>query len=332
MYKVIMIALALSASFMLYNCEDSIGIEDNKIVTILDSGNANWIDNSAKFSYDTVNFFDGCYWGSHNIIVGSTQCIQFSTNDGATWTQVMPGGILENIIKTTLLKSGKILALSHYNLYQSDDGGFSWNKLFGGQNQLFDIIPINENRLFILGSGKIVFETTDAGISWQKLPDAPEYHGEAVYDGDNSIYILNSLDSYSVFLITTRAYTSGKIGSTDWFAGITYRDDGIIAHSNYTVYLKKDGSNEWVLLYNSNGKYHISDIYFVDTKNGYACFSNTSQPYPWYIMKTTDGGISWQEIYEINNSKSGWLRFVKASEGKKLISGGGSYLITGLKK
>jgi photosystem II stability/assembly factor-like uncharacterized protein len=82
-------------------------------------------------------------------------------------------------------------------------------------------------------------------------------------------------------------------GISDYFlmADVVSRDTLFLANNNGKIYRSDDGGSSWKTF---NCGIQISSIEFINSKVGYAGGSST------YILKTTDGGQTWQQNVVVN--------------------------------
>jgi hypothetical protein len=331
-FKVILITVLLTV-LSINSCSDSGIIESNKIKTPVEQSSLEWNDHTDYFSYDTLDSFDGCFY-EDNVIIGSTRNILLSTDKGNTWVEkfLIPGTV-QHIIKLQKLSNGIILAISRKNLFKSADGGINWINVLTSPFQLLNLKFVNENKGFLFGTDKKVTVTTDAGNTWTQLPDAPDYHGDVAYDGANKIYILNWGNYLSILDVFTLEYSKEQISNdnSDQIYKLNSVDGNLWANSLKSIYFKSAGSTIWQKIYSSDND-NITDISFINQNTGYACFFRNVSVDPWKlssgVMKTTNGGISWEEDYMIENKRSGGLAYINAESENRVIACGATYIIT----
>lgn len=151
---------------------------------------------------------------------------------------------------------------------------------------LQSIFFTSPNTGFAVGENGMIIRTTDGGETWDKL------------------YITGN-DLYQVF------FTDANHG---WIGGFKI------------ILATTDGGQNWTIQYSQGSgfpAYRVKSIYFLDNKNGFAGMQRmmeaNSVDNRLSVMKTTDGGQTWNEIWSSNdhpqylhkiafrNSKEGWI-------------------------
>jgi len=65
-------------------------------------------------------------------------------------------------------------------LHASDDGGHSWRKIARFDRPIFDLHPLDENHLFVVGEIGYIAKTTDGGQSWKRIESRSRANFNAV--------------------------------------------------------------------------------------------------------------------------------------------------------
>jgi photosystem II stability/assembly factor-like uncharacterized protein len=186
--------------------------------------------------------------------------------------------------------------------------------------QLSDIFALNDKFAFAVGdSGKII-KTTDGGTNWNIIRQK-----DSTYNLINYVFFVDSLYGYAVGRDIIKTTDGGK----NWqkqnsdayfvFNSICFinRDTGWVAGGGYgTVYKTQNGGANWVKIQTEANYNGVSDIYFINSKIGYA----TGTEAGWggtengVLLNTSDGGETWRvkktdNLYSISfvNSNTGWI-------------------------
>jgi len=140
------------------------------------------------------------------------------------------------------------------------------------------------------GNGDLMV-TTNQGGNWQVQNNFPF---TVTMDMKDSTGVICGY-SGAVYISRDNGNTWVKknTGISDYFlmADVVSKDTLFLANNNGKIYRSDDGGNSWQTF---NCGIQISSIEFINSKVGYA--GGTS----YYILKTTDGGQTWQQIVVAN--------------------------------
>lgn len=153
----------------------------------------------------------------------------------------------------------------------------------------------------------ILFLSVEAKAQWEIMHDNEDFTLSSVYFVNDS----------TGFAVGGRRWTDGVIMKTTdrgqtWFSILvnnklncvyfSSKDTGYAVGENATIMKTVDGGTNWV--YQNSGiltDFEITSVYFTDNNTGYATPVNGPSG---AFLKTTDGGITWQNIS--NNVLGGW--------------------------
>jgi photosystem II stability/assembly factor-like uncharacterized protein len=267
--------------------------------------------------YAGNELFDSYFIGTTGWTVGQGGSIAKTVDGGISWKYLDSVGIGDlRAVHFINLQEGWIVGKSNI-LMKTTDGGGTWNAVATGLPNnyinLHDIAFSDNLNGIIVGSNGILLRTTDGGQTWIQTLNV-------------STYNLNSIEYINSNLI--------------WIAG----DKDKILKST-------DGGQTWNNTYqisNPDGWYDLKSVDFVDEFNGWAVGGSTiefpsfdpmfppmQQPGLDVILKTTDGGQSWQyssfnnsnaENLSVNfiNNTTGWVSNEQGSV-LKTVDGGQSW-------
>ncbi|HWY13163.1 MAG TPA: PKD domain-containing protein, partial [Bacteroidia bacterium] len=127
--------------------------------------------------------------GDPNIFYCGMQDVFKSTNKGASWTMLAPLGSAGDVlhIEVAISNTNIIYASRAASIYQTTNGGTSWNSITGtlpvGTSQITDITidNLNANNVYVTlsgySAGNKVFYSTNGGVTWTNysagLPNIP---------------------------------------------------------------------------------------------------------------------------------------------------------------
>ena len=173
------------------------------------------------------------------------------------------------------------------NLYRTEDGGQSWHLIWSTPGTFIRALGFIDSRhgfLGNLGAGLVgitdttpLYETTDGGMTWE-----PAKIGSATIPGVCAIDILKS-----------RSIHEGDV--SDRF----YIHAAGRANGPAKLLRSENGGETWTLIDLSDRAGMILDVKFLDPNIGFV-FAGTSGDVSQsnaLILKTTDGGRTWRQVY-----------------------------------
>ncbi len=189
-------------------------------------------------------------------------------------------------------------AITNGNLVKTVDGGKTFRNLITEHHlTLSSFCFLNEKTGFVAGSTGMVFKTFDGGDSWIKIPVQTEESFESIYFIDSLVgycsgwdgTIVKTLDggiSWSIYTLPD-AEDLLKIYFVDKEHGF------VVGHIwDHKYAFTTDGGNSWQKSEYAPSCNFFTDIFFVDDSVGYILGSVAG---PLTILKTSDGGKTWEE-------------------------------------
>ena len=208
-------------------------------------------------------------------------------------------------------------------IYRTDDGGASWQLQFRKTTVHFRSVGfVNEERGFAgnVGDGEFgttdrsaLYETRDGGLTWSPMgvwngPAPTGLCGMQVVN-DTVVVAVGRVRGPATFARTTDggatwrskdmgSYAAGLIDvyfahpDTGYAVGLTNEDHEL---SSGIILYTEDGGETWVEQFRSTrtGEW-CWKISFPSPEVGYVSLQRNSRT-PIYILKTSDGGVSWEE-------------------------------------
>ncbi len=223
------------------------------------------------------------------------------------------------------LENGNILALGNSYLardygiisdsvtfiLQSSNSGETWDTLWCDLPILMNTISFADSQIgWMAGEYQKIYKTTNGGITWNL-----QYSPSSSYGPINYIF---ALDELNIFAVACSTLVISNDGGNSWnnLHFNYYGDYKVYFKNNMNGYLygedfykTVDGGHTWSRVSHSI-KDNISNIYFINTKMGWAAGYGT-------VYKTTDGGYSWKSQISYSpvlNYKVG-LNFIDTSNG-----------------
>jgi photosystem II stability/assembly factor-like uncharacterized protein len=236
-----------------------------------------------------------------------------------------------------------------------------WQKYFAGDSLLIsDIAFVSPSKGYISIASKGIYKSVDSGKTWQlmPLPDNAKkiatinflnsQYGYCV--GESFGYTTNGGDSWNFkpipdnfkvdvwFISASTGFVAGHNGiyktadtGTTWqkvgpgCIGVQFLNSQVgwatSYSSPYLIYKTEDGGNTWTTKFTNDTEAFFT-VFFADINNGWAMGNTT-------MVKTTDGGNSWQKF--VHGTSSGFdIQFLNnqlgyRTEGSKIsktIDGG----------
>ncbi len=236
----------------------------------------------------------------------------FTENGGGSWTQKSPNLNGSNTLKGIFVTGeGKVWATGNYtSVFYSDDRGNSWADQVPGQKGMMNKADFLTDKFgFTVGNEGVVLKTTDGGAIWEDLTfqDADSYFDVKVIS-QNEVIILSQhkiLVSSNGGNSWTEKPTGAIGGHTAFFAKSA--SEIFITSKSGEILRTQNGGTSWDFVYNGTG--YLSDIEFIDTQNAIVTGYNG------LVLKSTDGGLTWNEKWRDNRNSFENIAFTGNLEG-----------------
>lgn len=271
------------------------------------NGGKNWTKKTVKGESDdlyTIKFSsplkgfasgdDGIFW---------------MTNDGGdSWTaKDLP---FWDVYDLFLLNDSSIIAASDDGLYKSSDGGKTWRSTFKpGESPrywtIYRIDFIDDNLGYATGSLNEIYKTTNGGESWLVISLPSEYELDAYFPGiafesaEKGVLGDNAC-LYSIDLSTNTWKSFKKSFTTNNFESVTFSNDTTLFAVGNNVLARSDNNGRtWNVIEDNVAKGVFFDVAFTNNSTGYVVGVNSSMAglNKGLIIKTTNGGMTWQMAY-----------------------------------
>ncbi|HOX77510.1 MAG TPA: YCF48-related protein [Bacteroidales bacterium] len=273
-------------------------------------------------------------------MVGSLGIILHSNDGGIHWSKSNTGFTGDCHFEDVFFvddQKGWAVGAGFYpyesGILHTTDGGNSWTPQPALEHMLNSVFFINPLEGWIVGGRSLqeyttaIYHTNSGGDQWDKqfsenindgdfsdvfFKDA--MHGWAVGSGNNYYPPMNN----SLFFYT-------EDGGENWIdqsamishalSSICFTDDETGFISGHKIILRSiNGGKSWTEVW--NGSHYLRNIFFTDINHGWAIGdSATRYPYRDVIMRTTDGGTTWEEQFPGFGSMKKQLFFTDNSHG-----------------
>ncbi len=178
---------------------------------------------------------------------------------------------------------------------------WEWQNPSPNGNHYNDQDFFNQTLGYRVASAGLVEKTTDGGSSWQEINLGIGATLRAVQLIDeNTVFIVGHKDYASFIFKTTDGGASWtrKTLTYQGLYGIHFIDSlrGFVVgeNSDAIILSTQDGGETWVSTEIKNASGQLNDVFFVDQNAGWAVGRNL-------VLKTLDGGQSWQRLEALNN-------------------------------
>ena len=260
--------------------------EEGVVIHTIDGGK-NWkqIETGIQDNLHSLFFTENIGW-----IVGDWATILKSTDNGLTFNVVDGSEFARKSLKDIFFTdnlNGWIITYSNPDerntlgyVYNTTDGGKTWNEQFSTKPALFSIKFIDRNNGWVVGDQRSIYYTSDSGKSWKSITDDSnrrhkEEYGQPEYLGNEP---LHTFTLYDIDFITAQH---------GWIVG----DLGVILHTS-----DREQKKENIIWKHQRGgpRFHNSAdglllaVDFITKKQGWAVGENGT------ILRTRNGGLTWE--------------------------------------
>jgi photosystem II stability/assembly factor-like uncharacterized protein len=250
-----------------------------------------------------------------------------TTNGGASWTHFQSNLPIDHIHFINE-QTGYALSYDTFigvsQLVKTTNGGTTWIPV--GMDHCVSYFFTSENTVFGTAFPGKIYKSTDAGVTYVNYTTTvTEADLRDVHFADETTgyavghYYDNSGLNYGQVLKTTDAGESWQIidnGQFEHLVSVYFTDVnvGYISGWNGKIYKTTNGGQFWDNLLNIPGT-TLRDITFVNENTGFVAgeYIGTGS-----ILKTTDGGISWNSVFE--GSPVRGIHFVDENLGFAILS------------
>jgi len=201
-------------------------------------------------------------------------------------------------ITFTDINTGTAVGLSGI-IRHTTNGGMNWfSQMSGTSSTLYSVHFVNANTGTIVGSGGIIRRTINGGVNW-----FPQTSGTS--QTLKFVYFINS--NTGVIVGNNGIIRRTINGGINWFSqysGTTSNlnsvyfinaNTGTTVGTYGTVRKTTNGGINWFSQSVPTTTYELTSIYFLNASTGFITKSNYN--YTRSIYRTTNGGITWNEIY-----------------------------------
>jgi photosystem II stability/assembly factor-like uncharacterized protein len=276
----------------------------SEILRTTDAGQT-WLSQSSSVSNDQL---EDIYFIDENNgwATGGYGTLLKTTNGGDDWIYQFAGTGSKLFCIYFINEYYGIVCGEIGTILRTTDGGTSWIPQSIGTNaELSDISFSDENNGWIVGSGGVIYRTTDGGFNWMQQISGISYN----------LHEVQFINEYIGAAVGDEGIIRTTNGGVDWFSQPTGFSiilyDILFLDTNNVIAIGGDGNVGTILRSTNGGNDWLSQtsdtlmwprlrsVYFTDSNNGtivggniYCDFGCVFQS---IILKTSDGGETWQE-------------------------------------
>ncbi|MGE5437490.1 MAG: YCF48-related protein [Syntrophothermus sp.] len=287
--------------------------DSTNIVLKTTNGGENWsrqiIDSSLLiYSVSFSNKNNGIITGSYiaDNPYDAKPSILRTTNGGINWSEQYKSYTEYSLNDINTIDENIYVAVGNKGIIiKTTNGGESWeNKISGTQKNFNAVFFSDQNTGTVVGDSGLILKTTDGGTSWN-------VQNSNTYLNLNSVYFVNGSETgfitsnNNLILKTTNGGNIWDIklnlpGSL--FTDIFFVNEnlGFVTGREYDltsfIYMTTNGGASWRISFlgPEQNNSSMNGIYFTDALNGISVGGYWYDSYdPYYIYKTTDGGLTW---------------------------------------
>lgn len=277
-------------------------------VLVTENGGQNWqsveLPGNSLYAGQSVK----CCDDNQAMIAGLRGKIYHTSDYGASWQAMFSSLNVTDIYDVQFLSPSKGFALVNDLqstmqdfLFQTDDGGESWTRLFITPDFTFGggLDFIDNMNGFYLGQGyePRFYKTTDGGTIWEFCSTFPyEIDGiSCLRFFDTSCGLVSAEYDGVIYKTSDGGSTWTNVFSNSYEVfDIEYLDENRVLAAGKFLYLSNDAGNTWEAMDIGN-THTLFDIFILDENTGWISGSDD------LLFKTTNGGFTW-EILPINSS------------------------------
>lgn len=217
---------------------------------------------------------------THGWVVTYTRKVFKTTNGGQTWQSynfpsTSPSTAPERVQFSTPTKGWALAAPSstsggNHRIFETSDGGATWNQIYSTSETINSFYLKDNDFGAIFGLDGFMALSNDGGLTWYNRTDKfPAYLQD--------VFFVNS-------------------------------NHGWLAAHNY-LFKTANGGLDWQQIHNSTNTI-FNTVFFTSESIGYALCDNYTGGYTnKQILKTLDGGITWQVLFDTASTASGGNQF-----------------------
>ncbi len=218
------------------------------------------------------------------------------------WKNPLPEG--NPITDVTKLDSNQLIAVGMLgNILKSVDKGENWQSCETGiTGNLTKVFFIDESKGWIVGESGLILHTTNGGQNWiQQSGGTSNNLTDLVFPASDTGFVVGSNNTVLMTVDGGATWNSLTTAIPGNYFSVSFPDvkNGWIATGDNDLLHTTDGGENWSPIHpvdQASSDLDLRNVYFVSKDTGWVTGNDT----PIAILKTTDGGITWQSQCMIN--------------------------------
>jgi photosystem II stability/assembly factor-like uncharacterized protein len=192
---------------------------------------------------------------------------------------------------------GIAVILASRSVFRTTDGGETWESMWtpAVNSNPTDVEWVTDNLLFIAAGNGDLFRSLDGGNTWANVnPPTTAWLYSVHFINETTGFVTGESGTVLKTTDSGSTWTLIPTTATSRLYGVQFTDDstGVIVGWNGTILRTTDSGNSWSLISTSITA-SLQDVHFIDANTGFASGG--------VMAKTTDGGLTWNQVYSAAN-------------------------------
>jgi photosystem II stability/assembly factor-like uncharacterized protein len=267
------------------------------------NGGINWVNTYTN--QDNNEYLSCVYFKNLNTgwVVNSFGNIIKSTNGGINWFNIIepPYGVITDIYFSD---NNNGWAIGNSYVSKTINGGIGWQNILNFNNIILNSVQfLNSNTGFITGSNGKILKTINGGQNWDSSTIGNVTYNSISFSNNSTGWVCGNNGSILKTSNTGINWVNQVSGTNFNLNSVTFLNTstGFAVSDSGRILKTTNGGSNWIVnqpLVNWSYK----DVYFLNTATGWAIGNKINGSWQNFylekiIIKTTDAGISWNNIY-----------------------------------
>lgn len=192
---------------------------------------------------------------------------------------------------------GIAVILATRSVFRTTDGGETWESMWtpAVNSNPTDVEWVTDNLLFITAGNGDLFRSLDGGNTWVNVnPPTTLWLYNVHFINETTGFVTGETGTVLKTTDSGTTWTLIPTPATSRLYGVHFTDEnnGIIVGWNGTILRTTDGGDSWSLVSTSITA-NLQDVHFIDANTGFVSGG--------VMAKSTDGGLTWNQVYSATN-------------------------------